>query len=162
MHPRASAYAAAWCTPSWWTGDSVSAACQAPASIVSTPDVPKEPTFYMRPYKLPLVHAVLVVLELSVRFRTVPKADKMCRDVVSTPKKDFQSDGKSFKITFLTGAGDPAVIDCPDDTYILDAAESNGLDLPATCRGSPCHLNNRPLCYEFSSRATSAPLSLSA
>lgn len=78
-----------------------------------------------------------VFQQLSVRCRIVPKADKMCRDVVSTPKKDFQSDGKSYKITFLTGSGDPAVIDCPDDSYILDAAESQGLDLPATCRGVP-------------------------
>lgn len=68
--------------------------------------------------------------------RVVPQADKMCRDVVSTPKKDFQSEGKSYKITFLTGSGEPATIDCPDNSYILDAAESQGLDLPATCRGN--------------------------
>eukprot|EP00892_Ulva_mutabilis_P008109 jgi/Ulvmu1/5670/UM024_0017.1 len=70
--------------------------------------------------------------------RIAPRADKMCRDVISTPKKDFQSEGKSYQITFLTGSGDPATISCPDDCYILDAAESQGLDLPATCRGGIC------------------------
>jgi 2Fe-2S type ferredoxin len=68
----------------------------------------------------------------------VRAADKMCRDVVSVPSAPYQSKGETYKITFL-GAGDEArVVDCADDTYILDAAEAAGLDLPATCRGGIC------------------------
>ena len=72
------------------------------------------------------------------------RADKMCRDVVSAPKDDFVGEGKSFKVTFLTAGDQSTTVDCPDDSYILDAAEAQGLDLPATCRGEhllpPCVL----------------------
>lgn len=64
--------------------------------------------------------------------------DGFCRDKVSAPKGPAKSEGKTYKVTFL-GAGDQSrVIDCPDDKYILDAAEAQGLDLPATCRGGIC------------------------
>jgi len=52
----------------------------------------------------------------------------MCRDRVSMPKTDsFQSAGETFKVTFLTAEEAPVTIDCPDDMYILDAAEAAGL-----------------------------------
>ena len=40
----------------------------------------------------------------------------------------------SYTITLEGGAS----FSCPDDTYILDAAEEQGIDLPYSCRAGAC------------------------
>jgi hypothetical protein len=61
---------------------------------------------------------------------TVRAAEAFCRDMVGERKTDVQSQGKVFKLKFLASGGDFREVDCPDNMYILDAADKGGVDLP--------------------------------
>ena len=64
----------------------------------------------------------------------------MCRNQVNERRvvDPSSSSAEKVKVTFLGAGGAEQVIDCPADTYILDAAVEEGIDLPWSCKGGIC------------------------
>mmetsp|Transcript_6986 Transcript_6986/g.17764 ORF Transcript_6986/g.17764 Transcript_6986/m.17764 type:complete len:153 (-) Transcript_6986:577-1035(-) len=63
--------------------------------------------------------------------------DKLCKDMVNQ-KKDVSGLEGTVKVTFLGKGGQEFTLDCPLDTYMLDAGIAAGLELPYSCRGGIC------------------------
>ena len=44
----------------------------------------------------------------------------------------------SYQVTVIDAEGTETTVEVPDDTYILDAIEEDGVDAPYSCRAGAC------------------------
>lgn len=62
----------------------------------------------------------------------------LAREKISLPSPLAESKGLTYKVTLVARNNETRSFECPDNQYILSAAEDAGIDLPATCRAGIC------------------------
>jgi len=79
-----------------------------------------------------MLYATLFALIASVSAFTAPVSK------IAASRVARASDATMFAVTLTMEDGSDSVIECGGDTYVLDQAEEDGIDLPYSCRAGAC------------------------